>query len=155
MTGHGSCGVIQYNEYHIGLIINGINNTCDCRCKKSRVADECETSCIGFNFFYPLCNIQSGTHTQTGINHVERHGISKCVTANIPTENSFLSLHSFFDRVERSTVRTSGTEYRRTDRKFRRYRKSGVFPVGKAEKSINIGSYAVSGIFSGTGSVSA
>ena len=153
MSGHGCGRVVQNDQDHIRLIVHGIDNTCDRRGEEGRVSDKRKACGVRLHFFDTLCDIQSGTHTQTGINHIERKGISERITSDIPAENGFLSFHSFFYGVERSSVRTSGAKYRRADRQCRRFRKISGDRGGKTKKCINIGSYSVTGVFSGTGSM--
>ena len=120
VAGHGSCRVVENNEYHICLIVDCIYYAGDRGGEKCRIAHECKAGGIGFYFFYALCNIESGAHAQTSIDHVKRHGISKCITADVTAENRFLTFHGSFDCVERSPVRTAGTQNRRTYRQSRR-----------------------------------
>lgn len=86
----------------ICLIVDCIYYAGDRGGEKCRIAHECKAGGIGFYFFYALCNIESGAHAQTSIDHVKRHGISKCITADVTAENRFLTFHGSFDCVERS-----------------------------------------------------
>ena len=110
VAGHGSCRVVENNEYHICLIVDCIYYAGDRGGEKCRIAHECKAGGIGFYFFYALCNIESGAHAQTSIDHVKRHGISKCITADVTAENRFLTFHGSLMRRKKPGADSRHTE---------------------------------------------
>ena len=138
MSGHGGGRIIQYDQDHVSLVVNGIDNAGDRGGEECGISDESETRGVRLDFPDTLGNVQSGSHTETGVDHIKRHSVAKSITSDITTENRLLSFHGFFDCIERSSVRTSGAKYRWTDRKCRRLWKLRCDSAGQTKKSINI-----------------
>ena len=118
VAGHGGRGIIQNDQGHIGLIIYGIDNSGDGRSKKCGISHKCKAGGIRLYPAEALRHIYACTHAKAGINHIERHGVSECVAADIPAEYGLLPLHGLLYGIEGGSVRTSRTEDRRPYRKL-------------------------------------
>ena len=96
MSGHCCGGIVQHHQCHICLIVYRVDHAGNCRRKKCGIPHESKTSGIRFNFSNALRHVDTGTHTQTGIHHVQRHGIAQRIAANIPAEYALFAFHRFF-----------------------------------------------------------
>ena len=117
MTGHRRCRIIQHAENHICVIVHRIYHSSHTGSKEGRITHESKACTLSINPVEALRHRDSGTHAETCVNHIKRHRISKCITSDIATEIRFLSFHRLLHCIERCTVRTSCTKYRRTHRK--------------------------------------
>ena len=118
VTGHGSSRVVQNDKRHVGLIVDCIYHACDRRSEEGRITHKCKALRVRLDVADALSDIYACAHTEAGVNHVERHGISEGVTADIAAENSLSALHSLLHCVEGCPVRAACAENRRTNRKL-------------------------------------
>ena len=149
MAGHGRSGIIQYDDRHFRLIIDRVDNTRDRGREEGRITDKSKSVRIRFCAEDALGDIDAGAHAETGIDHIQRHGVAQCIAADISAEDGLLSLHGCFDRVEGSSVRTSGTEDRRPDRNLRGFRHGRCFSGSPFQETVQGGSDQVGRILSG------
>ena len=73
---HGCSGVIEDNQSHVCLVINGIYDARYRRSKERGVADESETFRIGLYPAYTLRNTKACAHAKAGVYHIKRHGVA-------------------------------------------------------------------------------
>ena len=119
MTGHRRCRIIQHAENHICIIVHRIYHSSHTGSKEGRITHESKACTLSINPVEALRHRDSGAHTKTRINHIERHRISERIASDISTEIRFLSFHRLLYSIERCTVRTSCTQHWWTNRKGR------------------------------------
>jgi hypothetical protein len=107
VSGHGCSRVIQDDQSHVCLIIDGIDYPGYGGGKEGGIPYECEADGIRFDMPDALGNSETCSHTETGVHHVKGHGVPQRIAADISAENGFLSFHGCLDRIERSAVRAA------------------------------------------------
>jgi hypothetical protein len=90
-SSHGRRGIIQHGHYDIGPVVNSVHHARYAGMKKRRISYEGKIDHVGLDSVKSLRHRYAGAHTETGVNHIERHGVAKRVTAYVARENGLAS----------------------------------------------------------------
>ena len=123
MAGHGGGGVVEDDERHFRLVVEGVDGARDSRREEGRVADEGEAGGVRLDVADALGDADARAHAEAGVAHVERRGVAERVAADVAAVDGLASAHGRLHRVEGGAVRAAGAEDGRTDGKRWRLRR--------------------------------